>query len=330
MPRRSAGSSAAGSSTSSGSSAAGTSVGTTASRSTAARHPAGSVDDPGQHGVPDRRRHLAGGRREHLGHQERVAGRGGGHRRRVDAGLGGQHRDRRVGESGQLQPDHRGAGQAADHPPERVIGAQLLLPIGDHQQCRQLRHPAGQRPQHVQGRLVGPVRVLDHDDRGPLGEGHLGQQRLEQRVPLAGADAERDAGQLPDHVPERAERPGGDQVLAGAAEQPGLAGRPVRELGQQAGLADPGLAGHEHDAARAPPRPFQGGVQSVELSVALQQPHDHSAEQPAAPGSTQMSLPSPERIARTDVRPGRCGRMTGCDGRGGERTSWRVGPSRRC
>ena len=239
--------------------------------------------DPGQHRVPDRRRHLAAGRGEHLGDQERVAGRGGGHRRRVDAGLGRQHRDRGVGQPRQLQPDDRRRGETADDPPERVVRAQLLLAVGDHQQRRQLRHPPGQRLQHVQGRLVGPVRVLDHDDRGPLGEAHLGQQRVEQRVPLARSDAERDAGQLPDHVPERAERPGGDQVLAGAAEQPGVPGGPVRELGQQAGLADPGLAGDQHDAAPAPPRPLQGGAESVEVGVALQQPHDPSAEQSAAP-----------------------------------------------
>ena len=51
--------------------------------------------------------------------------------------------------------------------PQRVAHRQLILPVRSHDQHRELADPPGQEPQQVQGRLVGPVDVLDDHHASP-------------------------------------------------------------------------------------------------------------------------------------------------------------------
>ena len=44
----------------------------------------------------------------------------------------------------------------------RVQGADLVVPVGDDQQGGRGTEPAGQEPEQVQGGLIRPVDVLDH------------------------------------------------------------------------------------------------------------------------------------------------------------------------
>jgi len=91
----------------------------------------------------------------------------------VPAGEGAQSRGRAAGPPRQLRHRRLGQrlrphavrdllGQDAQDPAERVVGAQLVVAVGDDQHRRGALQPASQEHQQVQGRLVGPVRVLHH------------------------------------------------------------------------------------------------------------------------------------------------------------------------
>ncbi len=157
---------------------------------------------------------------------------------------------------------------------------QLIGPVAhDNQQAIERVLVANQERQHVSGRPVGPVRVLDdQDERAALGQPfekdeHLLEQprprraRVDRRGGLAelgqqpGQLPGRTAGQqlrdaigaevadkLPQHRRERGERQAiraEFQAAAGQYLRTGAAG-PLGELDHQPGLADAGLAADEH------------------------------------------------------------------------------------
>ena len=163
--------------------------------------------------------------------------------------------------------------------PQRVAGVQLVGAVGEDRD-----HPgpevAQQELEQVEGGPVGPVQVLDHhQDRAPLGQavddpeqqleqpprrgrdrhrrgraqlGHeAGQLRAgaaEHRVQLVGPDGGRQRPQGLHHRRVRQDAVADVEAAAGqhhGAGRAGLAG----ELGDQPGLAHPGLAGH-HDGDR--------------------------------------------------------------------------------
>ena len=57
-----------------------------------------------------------------------------------------------------------GAPGGAEQPAQRMGQADLLAPVGQDDDDRQLADPAGELADHVERRVVGPVEVLDHDD----------------------------------------------------------------------------------------------------------------------------------------------------------------------
>ena len=132
--------------------------------------------------------------------------------------------------------------------------------------------PAREQAHEVEGGLVGPVEVLEHDDAGRR-TAQLGQERRED---VAGAAAAvDDLGQLAaglhrdvDDGPERARRL---QRLAGPRHD----AHPVQaaaERAQQGGLADPCFAADEQQPAAARRRDVgKGAGQQVELVAALEQ-----------------------------------------------------------
>jgi hypothetical protein len=133
-----------------------------------------------------------------------------------------------------------------------VVDADLVVPVGDHEDGGQVADPAPDVSQHVQGRLVGPVRILDGQHGRRAGQ-HVkyrrehalpivGHQRLGERVRVAAAD-----------VAQRAERARGQQIVAGADEQPGLSVGRAQERAQHTGLADARLSADEDHAASARP-----------------------------------------------------------------------------
>jgi len=57
------------------------------------------------------------------------------------------------------------AAECAEHPLQRVVAVDLVVAVAHHQHCREVRNPAPDEAQDVQRRVVGPVRVLDDQDR---------------------------------------------------------------------------------------------------------------------------------------------------------------------
>ena len=194
-----------------------------------------------------------------------------------DPGRGGLA-EQRSGEGGGLVPGQPGqadllglAGGEQPGPPlaHRQARVQLVAAVGAGDQQRPAGQPGRQVGHHLQAQLVGPVEVLEHDQhRVPTADppGRIGQV-LDQQPPLP-VPVAADPGELPQPPghgladPPQPGRPGLAQVAGQVQQQPpggldvaGEGGRPdhperppaggLGDGGQQAGLADPGLAGHE-------------------------------------------------------------------------------------
>ena len=145
-----------------------------------------------------------------------------------------------------------------------------------------LRGSAAQEPHEVQRRLVAPVQVLDDEHARPLPHRvEHGREDLVLRPGLVQRGRHR-GPELGGDVAERAERAWGAQRVAHAPQH--RYARPLGERPQHDGLADPRLAGHEHDRAPAVGQATGTVGERVEGVIALQQPHRASVGTPAAQG----------------------------------------------
>jgi hypothetical protein len=131
-----------------------------------------------------------------------------------------------------------------------MVSAQFVVAVGDDQQHLGLLQPPPDEHQQVQGRLVGPVRVLYHDDL-PRRPRELVQERGEDGLPrpARGEQLGQPAACLAGDVVQGPQRTGGQQRVAGAEQEPGLRRVPLGEPPDQRRLADAGLAGHQGDEA---------------------------------------------------------------------------------
>ncbi len=137
----------------------------------------GRAAQPGgarQHGVARRWRDLIGtcvhdltdveriaaGQPEQVGCRELAAAGHHGH------AIGGQRRERDA-------PGRALVGELAESLPERVARGQAFVAIGHDQQGRGEPDPPAEEPEQVDGCLVRPVHVLDHQHIEPPGLAHL-------------------------------------------------------------------------------------------------------------------------------------------------------------
>jgi hypothetical protein len=186
------------------------------------------------------------------------------------------------------------ARQRAEHQPQRVRAVELIVAVGGDHKRRQRLDPARQQPHDVERRLVGPVQILEHDDRGSA---QLGRQRGRE---VTRRRAVRDQlGELAAHVDERAERPRRVERVARAPQHPRAV---LAERAHARGLADPGLARHEHEAPAAARLDVSvAGRQQVEFRRTLQQRHSHRG---SLSGTTQPR----KRAAYSAAIPPKCPR----------------------
>ena len=80
------------------------------------------------------------------------------------------------------------AAQLVAQPPHAVVARQPVGAVGGDHEHRQLAERLGERGQQLERRLVGPLQVVEHDERVPLG-GDVGERaadRLEQRRAVGG------------------------------------------------------------------------------------------------------------------------------------------------
>jgi len=155
-----------------------------------------------------------------------------------------------------------------------VVGADLLVPVGDDQHRRGPLQPPPQEHQQVQGGLVGPVGVLDHHHL-PRRLGKLVLERGEDGLAWAprGEQLGQPAARLAGDVVQRPQGPRREQRVAGPQQEPGLRRLPLGEPPDQHRLADAGLARHQDDAT-ARGRVGQRAAQLVQQRGALEQVHD--------------------------------------------------------
>ncbi len=221
---------------------------------------------PGKHRVPHGQRNIPVVTRQHLGHEERVPAGRLVQRAPIPPVLLRQLTDRVRGERRHAQPPDRRALQLAEQPAQRMLAAHLVTAVrGDHQR-RNRPDPPAEHAQHVHGRLVRPVQVLQHQHQ-PRPRPHVPHDPGRQLVRL-GAQLD----QLV-HLQERPERPRGPERITGPPEH--RPGRPhLRpELPHQRGLPAAGLPAQQHQ------NPAPGGgdrgvrvVQGGQLRGPLEQP----------------------------------------------------------
>ncbi len=175
--------------------------------------------------------------------------------------------------------------QLADHLAQTVVGGRLVA-VGRHDEARQRAHPPGEEAQQVERGVVGPVDVLD-DQHGELAE-HV-EQCGEQLGPLrAGAPQHvQPTADVGGQIDQGAERTGRELPVARQQVHAGVGDERHQRFDQRR-LADAGLAGDQHDAAR--PGPCRGDpvAQRGQLGGTLDQPH---------PASLPASVP--QRLAHS-------------------------------
>jgi hypothetical protein len=202
-----------------------------------------------------RRQHRTAGR-EHLGHEERIALGTPEQLLAVDrrSGVVRETPHRRPREPWDVDPLHpRTRREVAQHDGQRMGARHLVVPERPHDQDGKPVEPASEEAEQVQGRLVRPVQVLQHEKGRGRGEG--GADRGER--PHAGLEQVLEIGQC---VQEGAERSRRRRTVRRTPQDPDTRRRPGEPAGQ-CRLAHAGLAADEHQA----PRPSEGhGEMSVE------------------------------------------------------------------
>ena len=236
----------------------------------------GQAASPRQHRVADGGGNAAAAGREHLADEERIAAGLLVQGHRVDAAVGHERAHRLGGQRGERHtPDRAPAGEIAEHAPQRMAGAQLVVAIGQHEQGRQLLDAAPEELHEVERRLVGPVQVL-HD--------HHGRARL---VPEGVEDGGEDGRARDLGVEQRAQWPGqrlGDvsqrpqwaRGEQGIARPPQHARRVTVQLGEaldERGLADAGLAADQHHASVPAGHLAESGAEGREHGLTLEKVH---------------------------------------------------------
>ena len=138
----------------------------------------------GKHRVASRLRQGRGAEaREHLGDEERIAGRPARGARPVDALRPGEPRPPRPRAAGTVRRwTPASGGELAEHGPQGMRALELVVAVGGDR--RRAGVPSIRRPSRrsdVERRLVGPVEVLEHDDAGRTGAARPGVPRARAR-----------------------------------------------------------------------------------------------------------------------------------------------------
>ena len=192
---------------------------------------------------------------------------------------------------------------------ERVATVEVVRAVRRDEGDGCVEAAAEQEAHQVAGRLVGPVEVLDDDEEGLARAGRLGEgvdgveqgglvgrdglgvgglaqhpltwQQTEQRGVALG-DLVEEVGQLTGDAAgdlgERKEGKGavGEVETVPGLDQPALGDGAVAELGQQAGLADAGVAGEENGrAVGRRSRDAERGAQLLQLGISSDQLRCH-------------------------------------------------------
>ena len=228
-----------------------------------------------QHRLAHRRRQglRVGG--EQLGDEERVAVRQAVQAAGAAAGASRQFGD---GAARKRCQRHAGAGprgQAAEHAEQRVVAAESLVAVAEHEQrARALDAPADIAQQIERG-AIGPLHIVDHEHGRRAA---IAQHREHAGEHLGGvAPAAHRRGQrrwnVFEQIDQRTQRRRRKHRLAGAAKPLDIAAGAPREFGDEAGLAAPRLGAQQHATPghRGAPQRGDALAQQRQLGAAFEQ-----------------------------------------------------------
>ena len=170
--------------------------------------------------------------------------------------------------------DRASGAHLSEHETKRVSRLERLSSIRQDDECRHPVEFPTDEPQHVQGRLVGPVRVLDHEDRWPASP-KLSNERLRQVegdwTPVNQL-AEVPARAL-GYVEYRPERCGSEERVAGTPEHPGLPCVRVAVVADQSRLPRARLPFDEDEEAATFEGTSKPCIEPIQVPVAFEQSH---------------------------------------------------------
>jgi hypothetical protein len=187
--------------------------GTTASCSNGPLGGGREPSDAGEHRVGDRGGNPAVRVGQHFREEERVA-------RREPVQVGGRvparHARRRIrGKAAQGDPPHPGTAESAEQTAQRRSEAERVVAVGRQQHRGQRGDAPAEEAQDVQGGVVGPVDVLDHQQGRLPSVGQLVVQRGEHGVLVTCFERLGEGRGLPaDGVAQRPQRAQAQEVLA--------------------------------------------------------------------------------------------------------------------
>jgi hypothetical protein len=188
----------------------------------------------------------------------------------------GQHRHRLARQRRQPQPANQGRGrEVAGEQLHGVLGADLVVSVGDDQQGGRGTEAAGQEPEQVQGGLVGPVDVLDHQHGRHPGVPQPFEQGAKQHLPrrLVPEQLVEPTANCGGDVGQRPQRPWGGQRVTGAPQDPGSLPVPEGELVDQRRLADAGLTPDQDQSPASGPSLREPTAEVLERRFSLEEWH---------------------------------------------------------
>lgn len=202
-----------------------------------------------QNRILDARGNLAVASRDQLRHEQRISARQLENLRQTEFGSGEELGDVVRRETIEADPDEVLRGQLPDDPAQGMVGVDLAVAVGEHQQRVRPRDPATEVLDRVECRLVGPVGVLDDENRRSRRVAQQSHRVVPQPLPVACGERLRDRRALVSHVPERAEGLGCGEVVTPSREHHTLPCVARGYLPDEGALADAGLTANEHDRA---------------------------------------------------------------------------------
>lgn len=166
--------------------------------------------------------------------------------------------------------------QIAKYRLQRMPWPDLVITVTEDQHDPQLSQPTAKKLDEVEGRLVGPVHVLDDEDAGHRARRKMLHGEMEDHVAPGCCEdrLQQVAAGLPGHVIERRQGIGGKERLAATPQNPCCLRLLGSKLLQQGRLADSGLTRDKHDTALTSRSRAQASVQGLKLWASLQQFHD--------------------------------------------------------
>jgi hypothetical protein len=160
------------------------------------------------------------------------------------------------------------ARQVAEHQPQRVLRADLIIAEGDDDHGARALNASPEEFQELEGGLVRPMHVFEHGQGTRLRQFVQGSAEDGVATGLRVEYARQRTGRLSRHVEQRGEGLRGEQRIAGSPQH--TSGGKLRgEALQQRSLADAGFSAHQHHASRCAFGGSKPGDQLGELLFAF-------------------------------------------------------------